>query len=252
MKQSFESVTSSAAYAYLDVLLPPSCAWCEAPLADGVERLQLCLDCRAVFVGQRAMRCGCCAAPLRGPGLADGRCAECRGERWKFACATALGDYRDELREAVLRLKARGCDALALSLADLLYEQRGEELSAWTPDAVVAIPMHWRRRLVRGENAPELLASRLARRLGIPCLRGALRCLRITRQQASLLPGMRRKNMRGALAVGSGLRLTGARLVVVDDVLTSGATCHEAARVLIRAGAVAVSAAVVARATGGN
>jgi predicted amidophosphoribosyltransferase len=123
-------------------------------------------------------------------------------------------------------------------------------LAELDPDLVAAVPMHWRRRLLRGTNSPEVLARHLARHLRIPLAVRMLVRGRNTLPQADLTPGERFQNVLGAFRLGAGYDLRGARVVLVDDILTTGATCSEAAKVFKRAGAAMVVAVVAARAEG--
>jgi ComF family protein len=177
-------------------------------------------------------------------------CRRCRGPQWRLEGVVCLGSYEGLLREAVLRSKLASAQVLALQLGSLLATARHEQLARLAVDAVLPVPMHWRRRLRRGVNSPELLAERLAASLGVPCLTRLLVQTRSTLPQRSLSPRERRVNLRGAFRVRRGGRAAGMRLLIVDDVLTTGSTCNEAARELLAAGAVAVTAAVVARAEG--
>jgi predicted amidophosphoribosyltransferase len=104
-----------------------------------------------------------------------------------------------------------------------------------------------------GVNSPELLAECLGKKLGIPVVR-TLRRRRYTRPQKDVLPHERFRNVRGAfgLRLWHGKRLKDARVLLVDDILTTGATCSEAAKLLKQAGAAVVAVAVVARADGSN
>jgi ComF family protein len=114
----------------------------------------------------------------------------------------------------------------------------------------VPIPMHWTRRIGRGINNPDVLAQCLAKSLGIPLRRDILVRRVNTTPQAALPPSKRFENLHGAFRVRRPQAADGARVLLVDDVLTTGATCSEAAKMLKRAGAAAVFVAVVARAQG--
>lgn len=212
----------------------------------GVEPIAVCDDCRRDWVCDlpACPRCGRFGAP----GASSAGCGYCRNLPQRYEQVVALGRYRKELREAVLRLKRPRQEPLSSALADLLSQQRAEALAAFEPDFVAPIPMHWRRRLIRGANSAERIAQRVARAGRWLCLPGALVRRRFTRPQASLQPRQRLRNMRGAFVLSRGLRLAGARVLLVDDVLTTGATANEAARVLLRGGAKAVMVAVLARA----
>lgn len=118
------------------------------------------------------------------------------------------------------------------------------------PDLIAPAPMHWIRRLERGTNPPEVLTETMAQALSVPALIDLLRCRRTTRKQGTLLPDQRRRNVRHAFSVSAGYDITGAHVLLVDDVMTTGATADELSRVLRQAGAGRVSVAVVARGTG--
>jgi ComF family protein len=131
-----------------------------------------------------------------------------------------------------------------------LAEQATSLLAPWNPHAVLAVPMHWTRRVRRGVNSPQLLARTLAATLGVPVADHVLVRRRRTAPQASLSPRERAQNVRGAFQTRRHRDLNGARLVLVDDVMTTGATVKEAARSLRRAGAEAIHVVVLARAEG--
>jgi ComF family protein len=114
-------------------------------------------------------------------------------------------------------------------------------------DVVIPVPLHWWRRFRRGYNQSEALASRLAYRMRLPCRPGWLRRIRHTPQQTAQTPSERRENVRGAFRARSWARLRGKVVLLVDDVLTTGTTCNEAARALRGAGAAQVVVAVLAR-----
>lgn len=110
--------------------------------------------------------------------------------------------------------------------------------------------MHWLRRLWRGTNAPESIAGRLAKELRLPVAADLLICRRLLKNQSSLSTDERRRNVRHAYRASSRFNIQGARVLLVDDVITTGATMHEAARALRKAGASTVYAVAVARTTG--
>ncbi|MEX2185995.1 MAG: phosphoribosyltransferase family protein [Pirellulales bacterium] len=165
-----------------------------------------------------------------------------------FAASVCQGAYEGELREVVLRTKLPAEFPLTAALAELLFESVGETIAPWRVDRVVAMPMHWMRRFLRGGNGPELIAQRLAGRLGVVASSRLLVRRRNTPPQASLPPSARQANVRGAFRVRRPGSVQGSRILLVDDVMTTGATCREAASTLIAAGAAAVFVAVLARA----
>jgi ComF family protein len=175
-------------------------------------------------------------------------CFQCRRTKLRFSRAICLSKYDGDLRAAVLRIKHIHFEALAFALAELLFSKRADDLQSLSIDVVVPIPMHWRRRLLQGMNNPELLADRLARRLAVPVVKGSLVRRRHTPKQFDLSPAERLLNVRGAFAIRRKSPVVGRHILLVDDVMTTGATCNEATRCLLEAGAVGVSVTTLARA----
>jgi ComF family protein len=149
-------------------------------------------------------------------------------------------------------MKHRHQQPLTVAIADLLVLMRQVEIASLHCDVVVPVPMHWTRRLWRGVNNPEVVSQRLAIALRLPYAPHLLVRSRSTEPQAFLSPDQRRKNVHDAFRAVKHRDLQGARVLLVDDILTTGATASEAARVLKRAGAVFVGVVVIARAEGGQ
>lgn len=199
--------------------------------------------------GDEGRCCGRCGAPLGTGEPSTNACLRCRSSHFAFDAAVALGPYQGRLRQAVLQMKHPAGKALAAAMGQLMAVCRNESLTALHPHVVVPIPMHWRRRLVQRMNSPDVLADRIAALLGVPA-RPVLWRQRNSLPQAGLAPRERFANVRNAFAADTKYDVTGLRALLVDDVLTTGATCSEAATVLKAAGAAAVFVAVLARATG--
>ncbi len=259
----------------LDLLFPPRCALCDEDLdgrADEVlepipepcaapafsgrggpprrfrDRFLLCEGCRGELTGPGEARCARCGAIVQAEVRDAEHCPACRGARFHFDGVIPLGPYTGTIREAVLRMKRPSGDPLSVALAEHYGQTRGVRVAAARPDWVVPVPMHWLRRLVRKTNSAELLSVRMGKVLGLPVRAGVLRRCRNTLPQKDLPPDRRFQNMRGAFRCPAVYDLKGAHVLLVDDILTTGATCSEAARMLKRAGAVRVTVAVIARA----
>jgi ComF family protein len=246
---------------FVDLVFPPRCLLCEVEERSASGVAPWCDTCEAGLlegVGGYCPRCGAPgggAARAHGAGVSgpdaegpDAGCVECRDRRFRFDRVVRLGSYEGLLRDAVLRMKHPRDEPLTDAVAELFWQKRAAELSALGIDCVVPVPFHWWRRLRRGTSSPQLVASRLARRLRVPMDDRLLVRLRDTEPQGGLAAVNRRKNVRGAFAVrGRVDEFRGRRVLVVDDVLTSGATADEVARVLKRAGATWVGMAAVAR-----
>lgn len=161
----------------------------------------------------------------------------------------AAGPYRGLLRDACLALKHEQGAWYGAWLADLIFEAHTERMLAAGINLVVPVPLHWWKRWRRGYNQSELIAGRLAQRLGVPCRR-LLKRIRGGSILAGLSRSERLDRMRHAFRSRWRVGLRGEVVLLVDDVLTTGATSGAAARALRKAGAGCVVLAVVARAEG--
>jgi ComF family protein len=206
--------------------------------------------CRACWRSIRPAEppaCFVCGQPLpswRTISVATERCAACRRRPPAFDRGAVACDYEGPLRAIVHAFKYDGRRSLARPLGRLLRDAGRQVLD--DSDAVVPVPLHPWKRLQRGFNQ----SADLARTLALP-VRLALRRSRATRAQAGLTPGQRRRNVAGAFALArwpAGTIVAGQTLVLVDDVMTTGATLDACARVLKRAGAREVRVLTLARA----
>jgi len=234
----------------LNLALPPRCLRCDGDLSPQAE-ICLCLKCIQAIAPELGPCCSHCGAILPEEFIPAESCPACKEFSLKFDAVFPLGHYQGALREVVLKTKRLSAEALSLTLGRLLAQRLADKLGNFRADAVLPIPMHWAKRLLRGVNSPELLADCLGRKLGVPVVRTLVRS-RYTGPQKDLLPRERFRNVRGAFRLrhSDRRRWQDARLLLVDDILTTGATCSEVARLLKQAGAAAVAVAVVARADG--
>jgi ComF family protein len=192
--------------------------------------------------------CRRCGRPL--PGRSGGeeelRCAACFGKQWAFSEARSIGPYDGALRLAVHRLKFRGQQDFGRVLADVLFQS--VEPDWWSSvDCLIPVPLHPERQQSRGFNQAEVIASRLSVLTGQPFQRWLIRAV-ATQAQTGLSQRQRQQNVQGAfrLAPGQGGYARGKRLLLVDDVMTTGSTLGACARVLRQAGAADVKVATLA------
>jgi ComF family protein len=251
----------SWATAALDLLYPALCPVCQRPLGAG-RYDPLCGACWRAIARLRAPCCLRCGTPFftfarPDVGLAEGPapgalgslalsslCSACATDPPTFDWARAAGSYTDPLRGALHAFKFHGARALARPLAALVIEQWGSVLPA-DIDALIPVPLAPARERERGFNQATLLAERLAQALGRPVKPRWLRRARPTQPQSDLGAAERWANVRNAFQATPAV--AGRHLLVVDDVLTTGATAAECARALRSAGARMVGVVTVAR-----
>lgn len=232
----------------LNLLYPNSCLVCDASEATGTAfRHGLCERCHVGVTVDPFAACPWCAQTV-GPhtDTTDG-CAECRGLALGFDRAFRLGPYIGPLRDAVLRTKVLAGEGLADLLGRIFAEERGEALRGEGIDLVTAVPLHWWRRWTRGYNQAEAIARELAAGLAVPFAPRLVRRVRLASQHAQPTREARRENVKGAFRVQPSARIAGRTVLVVDDVMTTGSTLGEVARVLKAAGAGRVVVACLAR-----
>jgi ComF family protein len=237
------------ARAAADFVFPPACLWCGRE-ANPVATAGFCPDCETNISPPIAQRCARCSAPV-GPFLTtvDG-CIHCRTDTFSFRRAISLGPYDDQLRRACLRCKRPGHSALSAGLARLLCEREAQTLRAWNCDAIVPVPHFWVDRLRQTDHAADSVADQLGRFLLVPVERHILAKVKWTPKQLHLSASARRRNLQAAFRLAGAVRLDGLRILLADDILTTGTTAHRVSRVLLDAGAEQVCVAVLARGIG--
>jgi ComF family protein len=241
----------------LQLFWPARCAGCDDHVPD---QLLFCPSC-ASSVTPLSFSCPGCALPLAEHGPAGGRCLVCRRVPFAFAEADVACEYGAALADAIISMKHGRRRDLAFRLARLLVEPFARALARGDlgpDDAVVPVPLHPRKLRRRGFNQALELARAalvlLGRRAGStarapPVLeRTVLRRIRDTRELGHLGPAARLCEVAGAFAVRDVARVRGRRVLLVDDVFTTGATLNECATALRVAGAREVRVVALARA----
>ncbi|MCW5873372.1 MAG: ComF family protein [Anaerolineales bacterium] len=216
-----------------DWLFPPRCGGC--------RRLgsAWCAECQAQTQRVLAPVCPHCGYPLPEP---QAECPGCMPPTFAFVSARAWGSYAGALRRAILKLKHKRNTALSRALSQPLA---GLYPASWRVEGVVPVPLSPRRLAQRGYNQVELLARPLAEQLGLPLASDVLQRQRDTLPQMDLDLPQRWANVNDSFAASP--LVTGRRLLLVDDIMTSGATLHAAARALRAAGAHSVYVLTLAR-----
>jgi ComF family protein len=220
----------------IDLVFPPRCAGCGAPGSDW------CRTCDRRVQRITPPICPHCGRPL----ARFGHCPDCRRTPFPFE-ARAYAVYAGPLVPALLQLKYRPNSRLARVMSGWLEDVVRH--TGWHIDLVTAVPLSVRRRRVRGYNQAELVAHRLANRLGVEIANDALVRTRDTRSQVGLDIGSRAANVEDAFGALPE-RVDGRNVLIVDDLLTTGATMAACSAELIRAGARRTFGVAVARAQG--
>jgi ComF family protein len=229
----------------VSLLFPDVCRVCETAL-KGPGRVPVCRACLEdadPYVPE--FFCVQCRTPFLNafPLDENGHCSLCRLGGTRFEATYTAGVYDGALRRLIHLFKYEGVLSLSGPLSAMLFRAipRREQF-----DLIVPAPMHWTRRLARGFNQAEILARDLGRLMGVPVASGILKKKRV-RRQAGLTRNARRLNVAGAVTA-TAAAAKGARVLLVDDVYTTGATANACALALQRAGARSVAVAAVARA----
>jgi len=229
----------------LDVLFPPRCCACSR-----FCRERFCPRHAPTAIAPAPPFCAVCAEPFDPLAFHDPLCFACRTTPHNFDLARSAWIYDGAPRVAIHRFKYGGKSALAARLAPALENvlRCDEAFRRHGFDCLVAVPLHRRRQRKRGFNQSELLARALARRLEIPTL-SLLERTRATRPQVGLDFKARGANVSGAFALhpNPAREVSGLRVLLIDDVFTTGATLRECTAVLKRAGAQTVCALTLAR-----
>lgn len=252
----------------IDTVLPPSCVLCagEKPVCDEngeadrmASRHWLCEPCEHAIIHSwpiSAVSCRFCGMPRPREAVPphDLACSSCPKTAFLFDEVISLAIYQQAVREAVVAAKLSKHSSLATALGILLGEEVAKRLGDASPDLITYVPSHFARRIQRrGMGGVASMAAAVAQRLS----KSASPLLRLTRHvgKQSMLPDADRpENVRGAFALKKSYawrtarNLRNQRILLVDDVLTTGSTASEIASVLKNAGAASVTLAVVARA----
>jgi ComF family protein len=233
--------------AQCDLLIPARCLLCDSHLPLEHSPGLLCAECQNDLASKTGTSCRRCGSELDAEATTDD-CPKCRKTKLWFDSVITLGSYHDQLQSVVLRMKHPGHQSLSSAMGRFLGKLRHQDLLDLDADWIVPIPMYWTRWFFRGMNSPEVISACLGRILGIPVQKRLLARRRNTLPQKGLRPQERFQNMRGAFQIRHREAVKNARVLLVDDVLTTGATCSEAAKMFKQAGAAMVAVAVIARA----
>jgi ComF family protein len=232
------------------VVFPAPCRIC-GELLDNAIRIPICRACFASFTPIGGAMCARCGRPFVSQVTLESAtplCHFCRKDLYHFDFARSYGVYTAEMARAIILLKYDGVTPLGNWFARRLLEVVGAHQERYAADVVVPVPAHSARLRERGYNHAELIARPLARRLGIPFRSYLLVRTQPRPDKLRLTVRERWRTVRSAYATRAGTRVDKLRVLLVDDVFTTGATLDACSRALRGAGASEVVALTVARA----
>jgi competence protein ComFC len=236
--------------ALVSVVFPPGCRICESLLTKA-SRVPLCQECLSSFERVPSIICQVCGRPLPGLARKEGEpllCSACQGRTYAFDRARSFALYKDAVVRAILLLKFEQIEPLGAWFAGQLAEMVNVDSDRLSVDVVVPVPLHREREKERGYNQAALLSKPLAKRLRLPHRAVLLMRTRARPDKQVLSLEERWESVRGAFATRPGSQVDNLRVLLVDDVLTTGATLDACARALREAGAKSVIGLTVARA----
>ncbi len=249
---------------------PPQCANCQSGISQTeVQQHQLrenlaapvhrhdrlasllkshwCDQCLSKLVRHKCLTCWTCGVHLSQQSPLGKRCAHCFKKNFRFTRANSLGNYQGQLQNLVIRMKNQHDEPLTIQLGNLLANQLVGANFVDNIDLITAVPTHWWRRFKRGFQAAEMLAETIARAVNLEFNPAILKCQRSTKKQGLLANTLREKNVQNAFSVNRPLLIQGKNVLLIDDVMTTGATANEISRILIRSGVQKVYVGVIAR-----
>jgi len=218
----------------LDLIYPPRCVIC------GTGGVFLCEGCTEALPPADGRRCGRCWLPLRGP-----ECFVCAGNPPALAHLRSAFRYEGSARRIVHAFKFGGQSSLAPAVGGLLATTF--ERHAIDADVIVPVPLTASRRRIRGYNQAALMAQELSKLTGVPIVEALKRTGPGRTQATSASAEERRRNVQGVFSLAKGQDVTGARVLLLDDVATTGATLNACARVLLDGGTLRVAGLTLAR-----
>lgn len=226
------------------MLLPRVCTGCGRRCPDD----PVCVDCSRELLKLIAQPwCPRCGSTLgKNIPASDEGCVFCPNPLGRFEQVIRLGSYTGVLRRVIRECKFHRQLGVLDRLIDWLTQAVVSRCDTRDFDIVIPVPMHWRERIWRNQNFARMIATGVAKQLGVALGHELVRVKHVPRQ-ALLSRTMRIKNLQGAFGVRGGSTVSGARILLIDDVTTTGTTANESAKALLHAGATKITLAVLAK-----
>ena len=217
-----------------DLFFPPICIGCHQCIVEQSRSSVglICTKCSDQWFESEARpkgRCTCCGFPIavyaESSSVTPLTCLECRKWGFQFSSTRCLGGYKGRLKDLVLQAKMKSGSPIAFALGQAI----GMRLYTQAPKVIIPVPMYWRRKFMRQQNTAEVIARGIRSQVASSATleMWSVRASRATQKQGMLSPDQRRGNVRNAFQVTKPQVISGQRVLLVDDVMTTGATLHE-------------------------
>jgi len=233
--------------AFVDLIFPPRCVSCDQPLSGRPDRY-FCAACRDRIGFVRSPICLKCGMPFKSADLNDHLCGDCLTSDTGFSIARCLGRYEETLLDCIHKFKYNEHLGVGRMLGRMMavYDYPAFNVSDYT--LLMPVPLHPKRLRQRGFNQALILARIIAKQHRRPVDFMTLKRQIYTEPQVNLGRNEREANIKGAFKIADEGKITGEKILLVDDVYTTGSTVKECAKVLMKAGAEEVGVLTVARA----
>lgn len=230
-----------------DIVFPSRCVICGAILGSG-EKIRICPECLLQISFIESPICPRCGLPFVNYEGADHLCGECASLKQYFSVARSVGKFEAPLLDAIHQFKYKGKIAVGETIGKVMAEFEYDSFSPKGYSLIMPVPLHQKKLKERGFNQSVILAKEVAVRHSMQLDFKTLKRTIHTEPQTGLGRKQRGKNVKGAFEVTDGERIKGEKVVLIDDVYTTGSTVRECARVLVKNGATEVAVLTLARA----
>ena len=232
-----------------DIIFPPCCVVCGELLLHH-SSLPLCEKCLAGIRFIDSPLCPRCGIPFPAEEDNDHLCGQCLTEERPYALARSVGRYEGALLTAIHKFKYHGKTGIGKALGNIMADFASGIWEMGTFDLIIPVPLHIKKLRERGFNQAVIMARELSKRFAVPLDFSSLKRVKFTPPQVGMGRKERSLNVKGAFSAVKPRNISGKKILLIDDVYTTGSTLMECSRVLIGAHAGAVAILTMARATG--
>jgi len=230
----------------MDIFFPPLCHRCKEPITT-VTDTKLCTKCLSDVFPIRFPICKSCGRPFLTENGEDHLCSDCVLKPQPYEAARAALIFKGSIKDIIYKFKYQYKVHLRRSITAISAEYLDKFVADFAPDILIPVPLHKKRLRKRGFNQAILIGEIFAKRWDIKMSRNNLKRIRWTEPQVNLPASQREKNVLGAFALKTPALIADKRVLLFDDVYTTGSTVKECSKVLVKSGAASVAVVTIAR-----